>query len=119
MDPIVEHYSFVTLRTANLEAARRFWVEQLGFGITGEMASRYFIVDAGGLRLCVDAGDDVVAHSGHDAAIGLKVANLHDALARLKERGLHPELVAERTARGSHATLTDPDGRDVILTETD
>jgi catechol 2,3-dioxygenase-like lactoylglutathione lyase family enzyme len=50
-----ERYSFVAITTKDLSAARRFWVEQLGFRVTEESPSEFFIVDAGGLRLCVDA----------------------------------------------------------------
>ncbi len=115
-----ERYSFVAITTADLARARGFWVDRLGFAVTEEEPGHHFLVDAGGLRLCVDASDgDVHVAGGADPVIGLKVASLSDALAALAERGVRPARGPVTGRRGSHAELRDPDGRTVIVTEVD
>ncbi|MGH8613020.1 MAG: hypothetical protein ACREYF_13620 [Gammaproteobacteria bacterium] len=47
-----ERYSFFAITTKDLAAARRFWVER--FAVTEEGPGEFFIVNACGLRLCVD-----------------------------------------------------------------
>ncbi len=43
---MVERYSFVAISTTDLGRARRFWVEQMAFPVTEEVADHHFIVDA-------------------------------------------------------------------------
>ena len=115
-----ERYSFVAITTADLARARDFWVDRMGFAISQEEVGEFFIVDAGGLRLCVDVADGDVHRTGStDPIIGLKVRSLADALAALEERGVAADEGPIMGARGSHATLRDPDGRAVIVTEVD
>jgi catechol 2,3-dioxygenase-like lactoylglutathione lyase family enzyme len=117
---ILERYSFVALTTTNLEQARRFWVDQLEFPVTREEAGRFFMVDAGTLRLCIDLPEDDVGRSGGtDPVIGFKVASLADSLAGLAARGVRASRGPITAANGRYAELRDPDGRTVILTETD
>jgi len=59
-----ERYSLVAITTLDLDRARRFWVDALGFRVTEEEACRFFIVDAGGLRLCIDVADDDIHTPG-------------------------------------------------------
>jgi catechol 2,3-dioxygenase-like lactoylglutathione lyase family enzyme len=115
-----ERYSFVALTTEDLGRARRFWVERLGFAVTEEEAGHFFIVDAGGLRLCVDLADGKIhVAGGTDPVIGLKVRSLDEALGELAQRGVVPSEGPFRGEREGYAVLRDPDGRAVILTETD
>jgi catechol 2,3-dioxygenase-like lactoylglutathione lyase family enzyme len=115
-----DRYSFVAMTTADLAAARAFWVDGLGFTVTEEDPGHHFIVDAGGLRLCVDAADgDVHVAGGSDPAIGFKVASLRDALDALAARGLRPDQGPLTGEGGGYAVLRDPDGRAVIVTERD
>ena len=113
-----ERYSFVAITTRNLAAARQFWVEQLGCRVTEERADDYFIVDAGGLCLCIDLadGENHVAGST-DPVLGFKVASLREVLERLHDEGLYETLV--RKVADTHAVIHDPDGRSVVLTERD
>jgi catechol 2,3-dioxygenase-like lactoylglutathione lyase family enzyme len=110
----------VALTTTDLARQRAFWVDQLGFEITEEKSEEFFIVNAGGLRLCVDLADgDLHIAGGTDPVIGLKVDSVQDTLATLAARGV---VVPERqisAQRGSYAVVRDPDGRAVILTEAD
>lgn len=113
-------YSFVALTTTDLGRQRRFWVNQLGFAITEERAGEFFIVDAGGLRLCVDLADgDVHVAGGKDPVVGLKVDSVAESLTLLAGRGVAVPGEPTSGERGSWAVIRDPDGRAVILTESD
>ena len=115
-----ERYSFVALTTIDLAKARHFWVEQLGFKVTEERDGHFFIVDAGGLRLCVDLADgDTHVAGGTDPVIGLKVQSVEAVVASLRERGLSPEKEVTSGRRGAYAIFRDPDRRPVIVTEAD
>jgi len=115
-----ERYSFVAITTTDLERARRFWVDQLGFRVTEEKPDDFFIIDAGGLRLCVDLADgDIHVAGGTDPVVGLKVVSLDSTLAALARRGVRPTSAPVSGGRGRYAVLRDPDGRAVILTEAD
>ena len=115
-----ERYSFVAMTTLDVGRARRFWSEVLGFPVTEEDPGHFFIVDAGGLRLCVDLADgDVHRSGGTDPVIGLKVGSLEMALEELSRRGVKPERGPFAGRHGRYAYLRDPDGRIVILTEGD
>ena len=82
--PLFERYTFVMVTTRNLAAARKFWVEQLGFPVTEERAGESFIIDAGGLRLWIDLKDsEEKLVRGSDPAIGLKVRSVEMVLDSL------------------------------------
>lgn len=112
---MIKNSSFVAVTCADFGAARRFWVDGIGFAEV-ESGERHFIVDAGGLRLSFDQPDDV-AHvaAGTDPVLGFRVASVPDAVAELRERGLEPTSGPDRRAGGSVVTYRDPDGRCVVL----
>jgi catechol 2,3-dioxygenase-like lactoylglutathione lyase family enzyme len=113
-----ERYAFVALTTQDLTTARAFWVDLLGCPTTEERHNEYFIVNVGGLRLCVDKEDGEVHRAGStDPTIGLKVQSAAAALAELVTRGLTEEAKIISAARGAYVVIHDPDGRCVILTE--
>jgi catechol 2,3-dioxygenase-like lactoylglutathione lyase family enzyme len=115
-----ERYAFVALTTQDLRKARAFWVDLLGCPATEERDNEYFIVDAGGLRLCVDREDGGVHRAGSsDPTIGLKVQSAAATLAELVNRGLTEEAKIISAARGAYVVIHDPEGRCVILTEAD
>ncbi len=117
---MIERYSFVAITAKDLPRARGFWVDAMGFRVTEEAPGRFFIVDAGGLRLCVDVPDGGVhGEPGGDPVIGLKVGSLSSALSALAARGLFPERGPTPGTRGAWAQLRDPDGHPVVLTEAD
>ena len=113
---LFEECAFITLTTADLERARDFWVAKLGFPVIHE-DEHYFMIDAGGTRLCFDLPDGAARRSGSHPSIGLKVKRLEDAMAALKQRGLEVSAPFLEDSRGRWAELRDPDGRTVILTE--
>ncbi len=113
-----ERYAFVAVTTTDLGRARRFWVEQLGFAVTDEEPGHFFIVDAGGLRLCVDRAEgDLHVAGGSDPVIGLLTGSLPQTLDALAARGVRPTRPPVDAPRGRYAVLRDPDGRAVIVTE--
>jgi len=117
---VFERYSFVAITTTDLGRARTFWVDQLGFRVTEERHDEFFIIDAGGLRFCVDLADgDIHVAGGTDPVVGLKVASLEAVLADLAARGVQVASPPVSGGRGRYAVLRDPDGRPVILTEAD
>src|SRR5712692_9500804 len=117
---MIQRYSFVALTTTDLRRAREFWVDRLGFRVTEERQGDFFIIDAGGLRLCVDLADgDIHVAGGTDPVVGLKVASLEAVLADLAARGVQAASPPVSGGRGRYAVLRDPHGRPVILTEAD
>ncbi len=115
-----ERYSVVAVKTRDLARARRFWADALGFPVTEEKPGDFFMVNAGGLRLCVDlAAGKRHKPGGSDPVIGLKVTSVKDVLAKLAAFGISPFEGRSASAGGEYAQIKDPDGRTVILTETD
>jgi len=112
--------AFVAVTTADLRRARKFWKDRMGFPVVRQKRGDFFMVDAAGLRLCVDLADGKAHRSGgSDPIIGLKVKSLGETLAALARRGIRPSKGPVSTPRGSYAELKDPDGRTVVLTEAD
>ena len=92
----------------------------MGCRVTEDAPGHHFIVDVGGLRLCVDTEDgDVHRAGGGDPVIGLRVVDVKAALKTLAGRGVAPVEGPTKGTRGSWARLVDPDGRCVILSESD
>src|SRR6266496_4219512 len=117
---MIVRYSFGALTTTDLARQRAFWIDQLGFEIAEEKPGEFFIVKAGGLRLCVDLADgDVHLAGGTDPVIGLKVDSVRKTLAALADRGIAVPEEPISAQRGLYAVVRDPDGRAVILTEAD
>jgi catechol 2,3-dioxygenase-like lactoylglutathione lyase family enzyme len=117
---VFERYSFVAVTTRDLRRARSFWVEQLGCPVTEEASGEFFIVDAGGLRLCVDLPDgDVHVPGGSDPVIGFRVRSVDDLMQVLSARGLAIHKQSAPGGRRRWVEVRDPDGRPVIFTETD
>lgn len=115
-----ERYAFVSVTTRDLERARTFWVQQLGFPITEEKPGQYFMVDAGGLRLCIDLTDgEGQSEQVRDPVIGFRVRSVEQTIALLRDRGLSAAKEPSAGEGGRWAEIRDPDGRAIILTETD
>lgn len=115
-----ERYAFVAITTRDLAAARAFWADQLGFTVTEERAGDFFIVDAGGLRLCVDLADGDLHFAGStEPTLGLKVASLPETLAALAGRGVPADAPIQSGPGGRYAIIRDPDGRALVLSEGD
>lgn len=108
----------MSLATADLARARWFWVDQLGFAVSGEEAGRYFAIDAGTLRLRIDAVDGDVHRVGStDPVVAFEVASVEETLAELATREVYAHRGPFNGPQGATAELRDPDGRAVLLTE--
>lgn len=117
---LVERYASVSLATADLPRARWFWVDQLGFAVSSEEAGRFFVLDAGTLRLRVDAVDGDVHRVGStDPVVAFKVVSVAETLAELATRDVYAHRGPFSGVQGAYAELRDPDGRAVVLTEQD
>jgi len=120
MPGIFERHAFVAITTTDVDAARAFWVDALGLPVIKEEEGHYFTVDAGGVRLCIDLADGELHKPGStDPVVGLKVADLHAALAALAERGVRPVKGPVPAGKGLYAVLRDPDDHHVVVTEFD
>jgi catechol 2,3-dioxygenase-like lactoylglutathione lyase family enzyme len=115
---LVERYASVSLATADLPRARWFWVDQLGFAVSGEEPGRFFMVDAGTLRLRVDAVDGDIHRVGStDPVVAFKVVSVAETLEELATRDVYAHRGPLSDPLGAYAELRDPDGRAVVLTE--
>jgi len=117
---IVERYSSVALSTCDLARARSFWVDQLEFAVTQEEIGRFFIIDAGTLRLRVNLADGDIHRPGStDPIFSFKVASVTATLAGLAARDVNAYRGPRVGPLGASAELRDPDGRTLVLTEAD
>ena len=76
------------------------------------------MVDAGGLRLCVDREDGEDHRTGGgDPVIGLLVRDVAATLSALAARGVVADQGPVAGTRGAWARLRDPDGHTLVITE--
>ena len=108
--PIVR-LQFFTIRTRNLPAARRFYVEQLGLDVIAEKEGEYVQVAVAGVPVCVDA--EAAGALQQPNQIGIEVSDLQQAIRYLEERGLPVKVGA---AGSEHwASVKDPDGHEIVF----
>ncbi len=111
-------HSFVAITTSDLATGRRFWVDQLGLGVIEEKSGDFFMVDAGGVRLCVDeAAGELVKTSETHPFLGLTARDLEAALKGLADRGVAIRKGPQSGRRGRWAEIEDPDGRRIVIEE--
>jgi catechol 2,3-dioxygenase-like lactoylglutathione lyase family enzyme len=117
--PLLERYSFVAMTTDDLQRARAFWVDLLRCPIIEEHLGEYFIVDAAGLKLCVDVetGNSAVPHG--DPVVAFAVTSVARVVSALRERGVAIVREADATDKARWAEIRDPDGHTILLTEPD
>jgi catechol 2,3-dioxygenase-like lactoylglutathione lyase family enzyme len=109
----IRRVQFFTIRTKNLETARRFYVDDLGFPIMNEKTGEYFQVAIAGLPLCVDlSADNAPAQANH---IGIEVTDLDITMAVLREKGFVIREGARVDGAERWAAIDDPDGHELIF----
>lgn len=108
--PIVR-LQFFTIRTHDLAAARRFYVEQLGFDIISEKTGEYVQVAIAGVPVCVDA--EAVDNPQQANQIGIEVSDLQQTIRYLQGRGL--ALMMGSAGSEHWASLKDPDGHELLF----
>lgn len=104
-------FQFFTIHTHDLPAARRFYVERLGFEIISEKAGEYVQVAIAGVPVCVDA--DAGGGLQQPNQIGIEVSDLQQSILFLRERGLSVETGAAGTEHW--ASVEDPDGHELLF----
>jgi hypothetical protein len=109
----------MAMTTGDLGRAREFWVGLLACPILEEREGEYFIVDAGGLKLCVDIDGRREGDVASDPVIAFKIASVRDVVAMLRTRGVSVVKVDTSEDNGTWAEIRDPDGRPILLTESD
>jgi catechol 2,3-dioxygenase-like lactoylglutathione lyase family enzyme len=101
---------FFTIHTRNLDTARQFYVEVLGFPIVEERRGEFFQVSIAGVPVCVDLD---TSFTGAPNQIGITVSNLESTIAALRERRL---VISEgRSTKAGWAAVKDPDGHELIF----
>jgi catechol 2,3-dioxygenase-like lactoylglutathione lyase family enzyme len=108
--PIVR-LQFFTIRTHDLLAARRFYVDRLGFDIISEKAGEYVQVAIAGVPVCVDA--EVGRGPQQPNQIGLEVSDLQQTIRYLQKRGL--SVATGETGTERWASVKDPDGHEILF----
>ena len=107
----IRRLQFFTIRTRNLAAARRFYVDLLGLDVVSEEPGEYVQVSIAGVPVCVDATADDTARQPNQ--IGIEVDNLERTIEALRTCGL---TVATGSARGERwASVKDPDGHEILF----
>jgi catechol 2,3-dioxygenase-like lactoylglutathione lyase family enzyme len=112
MNPLsLRRLQFFTIRTRNLPAARRFYVDLLGLDVVSEKPGEYVQVSIAGVPLCVDVTSDDSPQQPNQ--IGIEVDSLERTMEALRTRGI---TVATGSARSEHwASVKDPDGHEILF----
>ena len=109
----IRRLQFFTIRTKNLDAARRFYVDNLGFPILNEKAGEYFQVAIAGVPLCVDLSTENAPAQANQ--IGIEVTDLDTTMAMLRKKGFVVRGGARAKDAERWAAISDPDGHELIF----
>jgi catechol 2,3-dioxygenase-like lactoylglutathione lyase family enzyme len=123
---LADHRMHTTLPTTDLERARRFWRDTLGFKLAFEVEGGAIMFEAAGGTRFVTFLTSVETRGGHTQC-GFEVEDIASVVADLKGKGVvleeydYPTLkttggIAE-TAAGHSAWFKDPDGNLVGLVQ--
>jgi predicted enzyme related to lactoylglutathione lyase len=119
LPPLLERYTFMAVTTNDLARARTFWVHHMRCPVVEEREGEYVIVDAGGLKVCVDVDPERDGEAGNDPVLAFKVASVGDVIAALRGHGVSVVKVDVSAENGKWVEIRDPDGRTLLLTEPD
>ena len=106
----------VSLVAADLARSRDFYVDRLGLRVEREEPGRWFMVNVGTFRLCVDAADEVHPARGGGATLLFRVRNVGRTARELEERGVGYECHTGQRV-GDYLETSDPDGYRLVFTE--
>ena len=109
----IRRLQFFTIRTKNLETARRFYVDDLGFPIMNEKAGEYFQVAIAGVPLCVDLSTGNAPTQANQ--IGIEVTDLDTTIAMLRKKGFVVREGARVEGAERWVAINDPDGHELIF----
>jgi catechol 2,3-dioxygenase-like lactoylglutathione lyase family enzyme len=104
---------FVTIRSANLERARRFYVDTLQFPVLDERKGEYFRIAIAGVSLCVDFDAGFAGQQPNQ--IGIAVSHLGFTREGLRSRGI--KFTEGRRENETWLAVKDPDGHEILFLE--
>ena len=107
----IRRLDFFTIRTANLERARRFYVDTLQFPVLDENKGEYFRIAVAGVPVCVDYDANVAGQQGNQ--IGVVVSHLGFTREALRGRGI--QFTEGQRAEETWVAIKDPDGHEIIF----
>ena len=114
--------SLLVLRTANLDAALKFY-QALGLVFVEEKhgsGPTHFACETAGMVIEIYPGDPGTApntKSGGATMLGFNVASLDVTLDNLKQIEITPQSPPKESSWGKQCSVLDPDGRSVNLSE--
>lgn len=107
----IRRLDFFTVRTANLERARRFYVETMQFPVLDENKGEYFRIAIAGVPVCVDYDAGFAPRKGNQ--IGVIVSHLGVTREALRGRGI--KFTQGQRADETWVAIKDPDGHEIIF----
>jgi PhnB protein len=107
----IRRLDFFTIHTANLERARRFYVDTLQFPVRDEKKGEYFRMEIAGVPVCVDFDAGFAGHQANQ--IGVSVSHLGLTREALRSRGI--KFTEGQRANETWVSIKDPDGHEIIF----
>ncbi|HTM89732.1 MAG TPA: VOC family protein [Terriglobales bacterium] len=109
----IRRLDFFTIRTANLERARRFYVDTLQFPVLDEKKGEYFRIAIAGVPVCVDFDPAFAGQQPNQ--IGVTVTHLGMAREGLRARKIR--FTEGQRANETWLSVKDPDGHEILFIE--
>ncbi|PYY07633.1 MAG: hypothetical protein DMG69_17660 [Acidobacteria bacterium] len=109
----IRRLQFFTIHTKNLETARQFYVDRLGFPIMSEQAGEYFQVAIAGVPGCVDLSKN--NEPAQPNQIGIEVTDVDTITATLRNQGLVVSEGSRAASTDGWFAIHDPDGHELIF----
>jgi catechol 2,3-dioxygenase-like lactoylglutathione lyase family enzyme len=113
---LCDYHAYATLPAKNIERARRFYEEVLGFEPAG-VSSAGVVYEARGSRILVYPSQ--FAGTNQATACGLEIDDLPGLVAELKSRGVKFEEYDMSTGRMVDSIMHTPDGDGAWLKDTE
>jgi catechol 2,3-dioxygenase-like lactoylglutathione lyase family enzyme len=105
-------------RVSDLEAARAFYTQQLGFEqVYADADGRWIRLERNGVELAIAEGEFAGETAGDDVVAALEVADVKAEAERLREAGVSVGVVLEIPGTIRLLDVFDPDGNRVQLSE--
>lgn len=105
-------------RVSDLDAARAFYTQQLGFEqIYADEEGRWIRLDRNGVELAIAEGEFAGRAAGDDVVAAVDVADVRAEAERLRAAGVRTGVVLEIPGTIRLLDVFDPDGNRVQLTQ--
>jgi catechol 2,3-dioxygenase-like lactoylglutathione lyase family enzyme len=106
--------SNITLMVSDMDTSIKFYTEVLGFTLKNRYGDHWADIEAPGLAIGLHPAHPYVRY-GDSMSLGLKVANLAEAMEQLKAKGV--EFIERDDTQVQLASFTDPSGNALYLVE--